>query len=306
MNFRVSLFGCLAVVLLCFSGCSPQWIKETVKNRVAARRQARPKTNIPTLLEWRSRPEVPKAGLPALWGLKILDLRTSKDDLKGIRTYDAPHAVALHLFIVSRDGRDYAHFYPEPRDYGNFLVRPVIPRSGPHQLFVDFTPIDGYATMHSQKFIVAGPNRPQLPKLMPDAAQNGWLESKAQAREEQSFAPKADAPAYVVQLQNIKWQAKQKLTFKTRVLNDKNVPLSDLQLHLSGAAYGLAISDDGQQFVRLEASPRAPKALETTFAGTFPRPGLYRLWLEFRHADKVIVAPFTIRVAPGQNLKPPK
>ncbi len=292
-----------ALLFASLSGCSPQWIKDKVKERVAARRQARKKSNIPTRLEWRSRPEMPKAALPALWSLKVLDLRTDKDNPKGIVTYDAPHAVAMHLFVISHDGSQYAHLYPEPRDYGNFLVRPVIPRAGSYQFFVDFMPIDGFATMHSQKFIVSGENALKTQKFWPDKAQDGWLEKQVQAREEQSFEPKSDAPFYIVQLQNINWQTKQKLKFKARVLDSNNVPLTDLQLHLNGAAYGVAIREDGEQFVRLEAASRPEKAIETTFSGTFSAPGLYRIWLEFRHADKVIVAPFTIRVAPGTAAK---
>ena len=289
-----------ALFFVSLSGCSPQWIKDKVKERVAARRQARKKSSIPTRLEWRSRPEVPKEALPALWSLKVLDLRTDKDNPKGILTYDAPHAVAMHLFIVSRDGSQYAHLYPEPRDYGNFLVRPVIPRAGSYQFFVDFMPIDGFATLHAQRFLVSGKNPLIVQKWTPDKAQDGWLETKVQAREEQSFEAKADAPFYSVQLQNIAWQAKQKLKFKARVLDKNNVPLTDLQLHLSGAAYGVAIREDGEQFVRLEAAPRAEKAIETSFEGTFSAPGLYKIWLEFRRDDKIIIAPFIVKVESGK------
>ncbi len=38
--------------------------------------------------------------------------------------------------------------------------------------------------------------------------------------------------------------------------------------------------------MRLEAAPRENRAIETTFQGTFPAAGLYKIWLEFRHADK--------------------
>lgn len=301
MNFRISFLGRVAALLLIFlPGCSPQWIKDKVKERVVARRQSRPKGEIPTRLEWRSRPEVPKAGLPALWSLKVLDLRTDKDNPKGILAYDAPHAVAMHLFIVSRDGSEYVHLYPEPRDYGNFLVRPVIPRAGAYQFFVDFMPIDGYATVHSQRFLVSGENQLPTQKWMPDKAQDGWLETIVKAREEQSFAPKSDAPSYVVQLQNVNWQAKKEMKIKARVLQN-NVPLTDLQLHLSGAAYGVAMSADGQRFVRLEAAPRENRAIETTFQGTFPAAGPYKIWLEFRHADKIIVVPFTVRVQESKS-----
>jgi hypothetical protein len=295
--------GCVAASVLFVSGCSPQWIKDKVKSRVAAGRAARPKTHVPTRLEWRSRPEMPKAALPALWSFKILDLRTDKDNPKGILTYDAPHAMAMHLFIVSRDGQEYAHLYPEPRDYGSFLVHTVIPRAGSYQFFVDFTPIDGFATVHSQKFIVSGDDPLKPAKLTPDTVKKGWLEARVQAREENAFEPKPDAPSYIVQLRSANWQAKQEQQFTARVLDENQAPVTNLQLHLGGAAYGIAISEDGNQFVRLEAAARESSSIGATFKGTFPTPGTYRIWLEFRHEDKIIVAPFTIRVAPSRSSK---
>jgi hypothetical protein len=239
---------------------------------------------------------VPKAGLPALWSLKILDLRTDPLKLKGVRTYDALHGVPMHLFILSRDGSEYAHLYPDLRDYGNFLLRPVIPRAGAYQLWVDFMPIDGYPTTHSQKFLVSG-NEMLKPQLWtPTKADDGRLEAKVQAREEQSFAAKPDAPGYVVQMQDANWQAKQPVNVKAWVLDDNKKPVTNLQLHLGGPAYGVALSEDGEQFLRLEAQPREKNSNQTEFSVTFPASGLYKIWLEFRHENKIIVAPFVVRV----------
>ncbi|HEY0076053.1 MAG TPA: hypothetical protein VGB77_18275 [Abditibacteriaceae bacterium] len=239
---------------------------------------------------------MPKAGLPALWSLKILDLRTDPHNLKGVRTYDAPHGVPMHLFILSRDGSEYAHLYPDLRDYGNFLLRPVIPRAGAYQLWVDFMPIDGYPTMHSQKFLVAGNEMLKPQRWAPSKASDGRLEAKMQAREEQSFAARPDAPGYVVQLQNRDWQAKQSVNVKAWVLDDNKKPVTNLQLHLGGPAYGVALSEDGEQFLRLEAQPRQKSSHETEFSVTFPTSGLYKMWLEFRHENKIIVAPFIVQV----------
>lgn len=295
-SFRVSCCFFGVVILVALTGCSPQTIKQTTLSVWRKQRGTERKQVIPTRLEWRSRPVMPKAGLPALWSLKILDLRTDPHNLKGVRTYDALHGVPMHLFILSRDGSEYAHLYPDLRDYGNFLLRPVIPRAGAYQLWVDFMPIDGYPTTHSQKFLVSG-NEMLKPQLWaPTKASDGRLEAKVQAREEQSFAAKPDAPGYVVQMQNVDWQAKQSVEVKAWVLNAHKKPVTNLQLHLGGPAYGMALSEDGGQFLRLEAQPRQKSSNETEFSVTFPTSGLYKMWLEFRHENKIIVAPFVVRV----------
>lgn len=312
-KIAVSLgIGCLVL-----SGCSPQWVKEQVKARVVERRATRKKADIPTRFEWRSRPEVPKAGLPALWSLKVLDLRTDPVEPKGIRAYESPHAVAMHLFVVSRDLSHYAHLYPEPRDYGNFLTRVIAPVPGSYQLFADYTPIDGFAKMNSQRFIVAGDSVARPQPLTPTKAKAGWLETVATARKEENFEapPGENRPTYLVRMQAAPWRAKRTQTVRTHVLDSNRAPLEKLQLHLNGAGYGVAISQDGNTFVRLEpvsgadakteeytganAIQEANKLGYVDFTGTFPTPGLYKIWLEFRHNDQLIVAPFVVRVAPA-------
>lgn len=297
MKFSFRLTYCFCIfTFLALSGCSPQDIKQTTLSVWRKQRGTEKKQAVPTRLEWRSRPEVPKAGLPALWSLKVLDLRTDPLEPKGIRAYDAPHGVAMHLFIIARDGSQYAHLYPEHRDYGTFRIRPVIPQAGAYQLWADFTPIDGYAVAHSQKFLVSGDVTPKARPWKPDKARDGLLETRVQAREEQSFAPKADARSYIVQMQDIEWQVGQTVEVRTWLWDEKRKPITDLQVHLSGAAYGVAFSQDGGQLVRLEALKREKNSHETEFSVSFPEPGLYQIWLEFRRADKIIVAPFVVRV----------
>ncbi len=177
----------------------------------------------------------------------MLDLRTDKDNPKGIRAYDAPHAwrctfslsraTAANTRICIPNRAITAIFWcvrsfraPEPINFSWISCRLMAMRQCIRNAFLCPAKTDC-----------------QVQKWMPDKAQDGWLETTVKAREEQSFAPKSDAPSYVVQLQNVSWQAKKEMKLKARVLQN-NVPLTDLQLHLSGAAYGVAISEDGQQF----------------------------------------------------------
>lgn len=297
MKFRLIV----PVLLIALAGCSPQFIKR----KVTAQRKA--PHAFPTRLEWRSQPDVPQAGLPAIWSLKVLDLTSDKSDPKGVRAYESPHGVALHLFIVSRDLSRYAHLYPEPRDYGNFLVRPVIPEAGAYQLFVDYLPIGfvssapGFPTVKSQRFLVQGEKwAPKAPALVPDTSQAGWIARRVQSRVEQEWAPATDAPTYEVQLQATNWQAGRQQTVRAHVLDAAKAPVSDLGLHLGGVAYGVAISQDCEQFVRLEAA-KGQTPGEFVFKGTFPVAGIYKIWLEFNHRHQVIVAPFVVRVESKQS-----
>lgn len=305
MTFSVGISRALGaiVLILSLSGCSPEWIKDTVKKRVAERRAStRPRSHVETILEWRSKPAVPKAGLPALWSLKILNAKHKEgEEMKGIRTFEPTRGVAMHLFIVSHDLSHYAHFYPEPRDYGNFLVRPVLPQAGNYQFFVNYAPIDGFPITQSQKFI-AEPGNDKAPtpapqKLTPTPSQNGWLQSKAFARPEQSFAPEPNAPQYLVKLKADSPAADAETTLTARVFDSSGAPVKDLVPHLTGAGYGVAISQDGLHFVRLELVPKnAAKPEEVRFKATFPAPGLYKLWIETRRDENVIIAPFVVKV----------
>jgi hypothetical protein len=305
MTFSVTVSRALCAVVFMFGmgGCSPETIKDVVKKRVAERRAStRPRSQAQTILEWRSKPAVPKAGIPALWSLKVLNAKHKEgEEMKGFRTFEAPRGVAMHLFIVSRDLSHYAHMYPEPRDYGNFLVRPVLPQPGSYQFFVDYAPIDSFPIWQSQKFLVQpGSDTASIPaqrKLILTPVQNGWLQTKAFARPEQSFAPEPNAPAYLVKLKADSLAAGAPTTLTARVLDSNGAPVKDLVSHLEGAAYGVAISQDGINFVRLDAAPKnAAKPEEVRFEATFPTVGIYKLWLETRRDENVIIAPFVVKV----------
>lgn len=283
------------VLCLLLAGCSPQAVKE----KVAARRP--PRAELPTRLEWLSRPSPPKAGLPALWSFKVIDLTTDKLTPKGIRAYESPHAVALHLFVVTRDFGDYAHYYPSPRDYGNFLMRAVLPRAGAYQLFADYVPIGyrtgapAFPTWKSQRFLATGEGAiPPARPLVPSTAVAGWMHAKVAPRKEETFGDAKAAPVYDVSLKSENpLRAGDGAKFVSRVRDLAGGAVTP-QKHLNGAAYGMAISADGNDFVRLEAVRDASG--NTKWQGKFNKAGLHGIWLEFLINDKVVVAPFTVKV----------
>jgi hypothetical protein len=158
----------------------------------------------------------------------------------------------------------------------------------------------------SQRFLASGDKQGfKTQSLVPDKAVNGRLSAKVAARDEQAWAPKANAPVYAVRAQIPKLVAGVPATLRAEVSDASGAPVTDLQIHLNGPAYGVALSSDGEQFVRLEPQPRdAKKPEETLFRGTFSAAGIYRVWFEFLHNRQLIVAPFVVRVESKVQSKP--
>ena len=68
------------------------------------------------------------------------------------------HEKTLHLFVVSRDLRYFAHVHPEQRPDGTFSLSHSLP-AGRYMLIADFLPSGGTVQMVQKAIIVSGGRR---------------------------------------------------------------------------------------------------------------------------------------------------
>ena len=73
----------------------------------------------------------------------------------------------------------------------------------------------------------------------------------------------------------------------------------DLQPYLGAMAHLMLLHQDGITFVHShpdESDPANGQRGTLTFLARFPKPGIYRGWLQFQRADQVQTAAFTWEV----------
>src|SRR5205085_6913516 len=83
-------------------------------------------------------------------------------------------------------------------------------------------------------------------------------------------------------------------------------PITNIEPWLGAMAHLILIHEDGTTFVHShpdEADPTNGKTGQITFLARFPKPGVYRGWLQFQRGGKVETAAFTITAGTVKTLE---
>jgi hypothetical protein len=277
-----------------------------------------------TQFEFRTAPSPAIAEQVSIWDLKVIRNSTAK----GAANFSIVRQGMLHLHVFSPDLAWYRHYVPEYKDYGHFVTSDIIPEPGLYHAYSTYTPYYGKEapgrsdTAHvAFPVAYAGATPPasakgmvQLPKDLPAplelaAATDGWFVTETQAAPEGEVAAGA-APTYRVALKADVLPVGENAVLKMQVRDGQDKPVTNLERYLDGTGYVVAVSQDKETF--LLAAPQLQRTgmqadlndsanSETidgsnlAFATTFPKPGLYKVWAQFKHNGLLINAPFVVR-----------
>jgi uncharacterized membrane protein len=208
------------------------------------------------------------------------------------------HEHPMHLIIVSADLSDYDHVHPIPQPDGSLQLSYTFPHPGQYLLYADITPTGQRAQVFRLPLSV-GP-RDELLADPPDLTPSPSLAK-----------PLPEDPTMTAQLifQPRTPEAGVETHFLFR-LTKNGLPVNDLEPFMGAMAHCIIISEDTQTFMHchpeqlISPTPDARAGPDIPFGTIFPKPGLYKIWGQFRRAEKQITIDFTVDVkAP---LLPPK
>ena len=222
----------------------------------------------------------PAAGRPARLRFVIRE----PHDGKPVRSFTLLHERLLHLFVVSHDLSYFAHVHPEIREDGTFEQTVTLPRAGAYRLIADFAP-EGGATQLLQKTIVTAGYRGSLRAGAPPAVDVG--------------DKTADGLRVALAASEPIAGREQLLTFEVKDAATGEA-VTDLEPFLGAPGHLLIVGSD-----LLTAAHSHPVAELSGAAGPdvvfqvlFPRAGVYRMWVQFQRAGRIVTAPFTVRAIP--------
>ena len=231
-----------------------------------------------------STPDTPLAGQAMTLTLDLSDGSTGLpiDDL--ITHHDS----LLHLVVISADGAFYTHVHPARSAPGRFAI-PITPdRPGRYTAYAEIERRDSGTQVIARDFVVGGTGagRPGQFQGIGSERQIGDLQVKVASS-----------------LANL--QAGKQATFTFSFSKDGK-PVDDLQPWLGMAGHMIARSADGAIFAHIHAlGPMAPAGILETginygpdiqFVYTFPQPGRYQIWGQFRHAQQIVTVPIEVEV----------
>jgi hypothetical protein len=205
------------------------------------------------------------------------ELRFTIDGPDGapVTGFDQLHERRMHLIVVRRDGTGFRHLHPEMDAAGTWTVPVELDAAGVYRAFADFSVAGEQQTLATDLFVSGGPfeARP-FPAPRPVDKTAGY-EARLDAGD-----PVAGEPT--------------PLTF---TVNRGGRPVEDLAPYLGAKGHLVALREGDLAF--LHAHPEEDHGVaaeEIEFAATFPTPGRYRLYLQFRHEGAVQTAQFTVAV----------
>jgi hypothetical protein len=288
--------------------------------------KAQPKAHAPiTRFEFESKPEQLAAGQSATWTLRVLDAKIGQP----VRELDTVHDKLIHLFVVSKDLSFFNHVHPEYQGNGTFTLKTTLPRAGDYKLYADYTPKGGQQEVPQHEISVRGDNPlPTSVSLTAASPQKGgWMTTRVTAHPEDRADIKG-GPAYEVALMPMPGQLKsgKEAMLHFQVRDSKGQPLKDLQPYLGAMGHAFILSSDAKRYLHahpMEAgmshdmkgadqkahdkhkghgehgAQNQGGGSDVIFHTTFPTPGLYKAWGQFKHQGKIITASFVVNVVQG-------
>lgn len=193
-------------------------------------------------------------------------------DAKRVRDFELVHEKFFHLFIVSRDLSYFVHEHPEPLPDGRFRFDTKFPKPGMFRILTDFYPKNATPQLASNTLFVRGTSESPKPLIADLNPQKG---------ENVSVSLTTEPP-------------KPLAGFKT-LLFCKLDPAGGLEQYLGAWGHMLAASEDLVDMIHVHPFI-ADGGPNVQFNIIFPRPGIYKVWVQFQRQGVVNTVAFQIPV----------
>jgi Heavy metal binding domain len=216
------------------------------------------------------KPVAPKPGVPVVLAFKVVDPR----DAKQVKDFQIVHERLFHMFLVSQDLDWFVHDHPALGKDGVFRYTAKFPKPGMYRILTDFYPKGGTPQLLTQTVIVPGAPLEALgvklqPEVVPQKAGNMTVELVTD-------------PA-------------QPIAGMKTLMFFKVDPSDGLEPYLGAWGHMLVASEDLIDTIHTHPflTNGGP---QIQFNMIFPRPGVYRVWVQFQRKGIVNTVKFDIPV----------
>ena len=182
-----------------------------------------------------------------------------------------------HLIIVRSDLGAFFHEHPDLQAGGTFTHTFTFPTGGTWRVFGDAAPSGAGSQVTSAPVIVSG-DKVKMPSLAPtplQTAEQGMTLTRA----------------------NAVLPAKRMFPLEFALNDAQGKPITDLQPWLGAMSHLILVNQDAQTFVHShpdESIATNGRNGKLTFLVRFPKPGLYRGWVQFQRDGQIRTMPFVV------------
>ena len=195
-----------------------------------------------------------------------------------VRNFEIVHEKLYHVFVVSQDLSFFLHTHPERNEGEDFHLDVRFPKPGMYRVLSDFYPSGGTPQLITNTVMIPG---------------DGFSLQPAQIRADLSARQTENSHVELVAPQRI--LARDKVSLSFRVTPDDGIePYLGVMAHMLAASSDLIDMMHDHPTQSLDKGSHAFKELQ--FVVLFPRPGIYRVWIQFQRKGVVNTASFDIPV----------
>ena len=229
---------------------------------------------VPDFLEYgvtlKTQPKALKAGAPVELQLSV----TNPKDGKRVSEFELMHERIFHLFLVSQDLNFFVHDHPEKGADSVFRLKSTLPKPGLYRVLSDFYPKGGTPQLIANTLIVPGaPFNPRSTKLKPDVG--------VQKGTNVDVSLTMEPPEPISGMKTL-------MFFK---LSDAE----GFEPYLAAWGHMMAASEDLIDMIHNHPYI-ADGGPNVQFNMIFPRPGIYRVWVQFQRKGVVNTVAFNVPV----------
>jgi hypothetical protein len=222
-----------------------------------------------------------------------LTYKIKNDKGEVLKNYEIFHEKIMHLIVVRKDLQQFQHVHPEFDSLtGEFTVQLTFPTDGPYRIFPDFTPGDD--------------NPQKLPVTVYEDIKVGDINQyrPTQLKADSKLTKNVDGYEATFNFPNLKNQQESQYSL---TIKNEGQPVTDLQQYLGALGHSVILKEESLDFIHTHAlepghsmghgSVSSAKGPEIHFAATFPEPGNYKTFTQFKHKGKVITTDYVIEVS---------
>ncbi|EKN63779.1 hypothetical protein BABA_24235 [Neobacillus bataviensis LMG 21833] len=178
------------------------------------------------------------------------------------------HERKLHLIIVDEQLQKYYHVHPERTGEGEFTIENNLP-DGFYKAFIDIKPKNFTYKVEPVPFIVGNPS---------DATHGHELNPDT------NFSKTVDEESVTLKVSSFKAGEPVTLSF--------DLDQTNLTSYLGAMGHVVILDEYGKEFLHVHPSNDNEPIFETTF----DKPGIYKIWAEFKQNGTVRAFPFVIEI----------
>lgn len=222
-------------------------------------------------VEWKVYPKITMPNQDVEISLTIKDQHGSSPI-----SFAVVHEKQMHLLAISKDLSSFQHLHPEYKGEGQFVVKTQFPKAGGYKMFADFLPENGSQQLSTFDIHTTGKEIKEM--IIPDKEFNKTVNDL-------HFELKFKALT-----------THQHFAMAFTVKDAKSMEPIQLETYLGSAGHVVIVSEDLEKFLHVHPTNETTTGSTVSYMTSFPVPGIYKMWGQFKYKGNLYTVPFVIHV----------